>query len=159
MITVGNSDFNGDALLELYLVFDVGNQAVNKGAANVQVGIAQKRALPNLSQTDDPIGDYTTGVPADTVTTTYAERSLEPVPKTVMERFLPEDMQDVWDKWQPTGDFTNLMQNAEFLRDVLRLTRNKLGTQLGRNFWQGDTGGSLPDNLFNGIITRTAADG
>ena len=158
---VGNSNYNGDFLGFLYLVMSVGNQSVDKGAARVLTGIAKKRALPKLSSTDNPLGDYTSGVPAaDTVTTTYSENELEPKPMTLYEEFLPEDYQDVWDKWQPVGDFTNLMQNPEVIADVLEIYQNKMGTQLSSLFWQGDTTllANDPLNKFDGIITRAAAD-
>ena len=160
-MNVGNSSYAGDFLSFLYQVFTVGNQVIEKGVTNVQVGIAQKRALPRLSQTEDPIGDYTSGVPAtESVTTTYAERSIEPQKMTLYEEFLPEDFQDVWEKWQPVGDFTNLMHNPEFLADVIELYMNNGGTQLSKLFWQGDTTllANDPLNKFNGIITRASAD-
>jgi len=159
--TVGNSNYAGGVVEVLYKILGVGNQVVQQGSAALETGIALKRSLPNLSQTDNPIGDYTSGVPSSsTATTTYAERELEPKKMTIYEPFLPEDWQEVWDKWQPTGDFTNLMMNPEFVADVLEIYRNKGGAQLAANFWQGDTtlaaGNAL--NKFNGIITRAAAD-
>lgn len=160
-MNVGNSEFNGTFLEFLYLVFDIGNQAVEKGIVRVLTGIAKKKALPKLSQTADPLGDYTTGVPAaETVTTTYAEESLEPQAMTLYEEFLPEDMLDVWEKWQPVGDFTNLRQNPEFLADVIELYNNGAGTQLSKLFFQGDDslGAGNPLNKFDGVITRAKAD-
>lgn len=161
-MNVGNSNYNGDFLAFLYKVLFVGNETVEKGTARVLTGIAKKRALPKLSQTSDPLGDYTSGVPtSETVTTTYAERELDPQKMTLYEEFLPEDFQEVWDKWQPIGDFTNLMHNQEFMQDVLSLYMNNAGTQMSKLFWQGDT--SLPANdplnKFDGIVTRAIADG
>lgn len=158
---VVNSNYNGDLLAFLYQVVSVGNQVLAKGAANFLTDIAKKRALPKLSMTDDPLGDYTTGVPAAaTVTTSYSERELEPQPMMLYEEFLPEDFLDVWEKWQPVGSFTDLRLNPEFLSDVISLYENKIGTQLSKLFWQGDTtlGAGNPLNKFNGIITRAAAD-
>lgn len=160
MITV-TSNYAGDFLSFLYQVFTVGNEVINKGSARVVVGIAQKRSLPKISQTENPLGDYTSGVPAaDTVTTTYAERTLEPQKMTLYEEFLPEDLQDVWEKWQPVGDFTNLSQNPEFMADVIELYNNNAGAQLSKLFFQGDTtlAAGQAMNKFNGIITRAIAD-
>lgn len=158
---VGNSNYAGDFLEFLYSVLFVGNQVIQKGSARVLTGIAKKRSLPKVSQTESPFGDYTSSKPSsDTVTTTYAERDLEPQKMTLYEEFTPEDWQDVWDKWQPVGDFTNLMMNPEFMADVMELYMNNGGTQLSKLFWQGDTtlaaGNAL--NKFNGIITRAIAD-
>ncbi len=159
--TVGNSEYNGGVVEVLYKILGVGNQVIQQGTAALETGIAKKRALPNLSQLDNPIGDYDLDEPStDTTTTTYAERSLNPLKMTIFEKFTPDDWQDVWDKWQPNGDFTNLMMNPEFMADVLAIYQNKGGAQLAKNFWQGDTtlaaGNAL--NKFNGIITRAAAD-
>jgi len=161
MITVTSSNYNGDFLSFLYQVFTVGNEVINKGSARVLTGIAKKRSLPKISQTADPLGDYTSGVPgADTVTTTYAERELDPQKMTLYEEFLPEDLQDVWEKWQPVGDFTNLSQNPEFLADVIELYNNNAGAQLSKLFFQGDDslGAGNALNKFDGIITRAIAD-
>jgi len=158
---VSASNYNGDFLEFLYLVMFVGNQVIDKGAARVLTGIAKKRALPKISQTSDPLADYTTSKPgSDSVTTTYAERELDPQKMTLYEEFLPEDYQDVWEKWQPIGDFTNLRHKPEFIMDVLELYKNNAGTQLSKLFWQGDTtlGAGNALNKFNGIITRLKAD-
>jgi hypothetical protein len=158
---VSNSNYNGDFLEFLYGVLFVGNQVIEKGSARVLTGIAKTRALPKVSQTESPFGDYTSGAPgSDTVTTTYAERELDPQKMTLYEEFLPEDWQDVWEKWQPIGDFTNLMMNPAFMADVIELYMNNGGTQLSKLFWQGDTtlGAANALNKFNGIITRAIAD-
>lgn len=161
MPNVNNSNYNGDFLSFLYLVLFVGNQVIEKGVARVLTGIAKKRALPKLSQTENPLGDYTSGVPAsETVTTTYAEEELDPREMTLYEEMLPEDFLDVWEKWQPVGDFTNLRHNPEFLADVIELYYNNAGTQLSKLFFQGDTSlaAGNPLNKFDGIITRAKAD-
>lgn len=161
-VTITSSDYNGDFLAFLYLVLTIGNEIVEKGAARMLTGIAKKRALPKLSQTANPMGAYTTGVPgAETVTTTYSERSLEPNKMTLYETFVPEDTFDLWDKWQPQGDFTNLRQNPEFMADVVSMYANGSGTQFARLFWQGDKALTTADPLghIDGIVTRCKADG
>ena len=160
-ITVVNSNYNGDLLAFLYQVVSVGNQVLAKGAANFLSDIAKKRALPKLSMTDDPLGAYTTGAPSSaTVVTSYSERELDPQPMMLYEEFLPEDFLDVWEKWQPIGNFTELRLNPEFLADVISLYENKIGTQLSKLFWQGDKTllSTSPLHFFDGIITRAIAD-
>ncbi len=155
------SNYNGDMLGFLYLVLSVGNEVVAKGATRLLTGISKKRSLPKLSQTTDPIGDYTTGVPGtDTVTTTYEEVTIEPQKMTLYEEFDPEDLQDLWDKWQPNGDFTNLRQNEEFQRDVIALYMNGSGRQVSKLFFQGDTtlGAGNALNKLNGLVTRAKSD-
>ncbi len=158
-MTNSGSAYNGDYIKVLYQVFGVGNDVIDQGSAALEVGIRTTRAIPVLSQTANPIGAYTTGAPgAVTVTTTYAERSLTPQKAMLYEEFLPDTWQDIWDEWSAKGDFTNLMMDPKFLRAVLELYQDGQGAQFAANFWQGNTGGALPTNLFNGIITRAAAD-
>lgn len=160
-VTISGSDYNGDFLGFLYLVLSIGNEIAEKGAARMLEGIAQKRALPKMSQTLNPMGAYTTGVPAaDTVTTTYSERSLEPNKMTLYEEFIPDDQLDLWEKWQPQGDLTNLRSNPEFLADVVAMYANGAGTQFAKLFWQGDKTLTTANPLghLDGIITRLKAD-
>jgi hypothetical protein len=160
-LTLANTNYNGEVLENLYLVTGVGNEVVAKGAAKLHVDIAVKKALPRLSQTADPIGDYQATTPAgETATTTYAERELVVRPMTVYETFLPRTFQGVWKLWQSIGDFTNLELNAQLLNAILDLYKSGIGTQLAKLFWQGDTtlAAADPMNKFNGIITRAILD-
>lgn len=158
---VGNSIYSGDFLDFLYLVMDVGNETVEQGSTRVLTGIAKERALPKLSQTSRPLSTYTTGKPsADTVTTTYAERTINPQKMTLFEDFLPEDFFNVFPSWQPVGDLSNLRQNPELLADAIELYFNNAGTQMSELFWQGDTTAAVGSGLehFNGIVTRLKSD-
>jgi hypothetical protein len=160
-LTLANTNYNGEVLENLYLVTGVGNEVVAKGAAKLHVNIGLKLALPKLSQTADPIGDYAATVPgAETATTTYAERELIVKSMTVYEKFLPKTFLGIWKKWQSIGDFTNLELNAELLNAILDLYKSGIGTQLAKLFWQGDTtlAANDPMNKFNGIITRAILD-
>jgi len=160
-LTLTNTNYNGEVLENLYLVTGVGNEVVEKGAAKLHVDISTKKALPRISQTVDPIGDYQAGAPGgETATTTYAERELVVEPMTVYETFLPKTFHDLWKKWQSIGDFTNLELNNELLNSVLELFKSGIGTQMSKLFWQGDKtlGAANPLNKFNGIITRAKLD-
>jgi hypothetical protein len=113
-LTLTNTNYNGEVLENLYLVTGVGNEVIQKSAAKLHPDISTKKALPRLSQTANPIGDYDVGVPdAVTAITTYAERELVPKPMTVYETFLPTTFHDIWQKWKSIGDFTNLELNSE----------------------------------------------
>ena len=161
-LTLSNTNYNGEVLENLYLVTGVGNEVVSKGAAKLHPDVSTKKALPRLSQTADPIGDYQTGVPGgETATTTYAERELVVEPMTVYETFLPTTFHDVWQIWKSIGDFTNLELNAQLLNAILELYKNGIGTQMAKLFWQGDKtlGAANAMNKYNGIITRAIADG
>jgi hypothetical protein len=160
-LTLSNTNYNGEVLENLYLVTGVGNEVVTKGAAKVITDISTKKALPRLSQTADPIGDYQAGVPAGvTATTTYAERELEVEPMTVYETFLPTTFHNIWQIWKSVGDFTNLELNAQLLNAILEVYKPGIGTQMSKLFWQGDKnlGANNPLNKFNGVITRGILD-
>ena len=160
-LTLTNTNYNGEVLENLYIVTGVGNEVVEKGAAKLHPDVSTKKALPRLTQTANPIGDYQVGIPsAVTATTTYAERELEVQPMTVYETFLPTTFHDIWAKWKSAGDFTNLELNAELLNAILNIYSNGIGTQMAKLFWQGDKnlGAANALNKFNGIITRAILD-
>lgn len=161
-LTLSNSNYNGEVLENLFLLLGVGNEVAAKGAAKVYTDVAYKLALPKLSQTANPIGDYVAAAPSSvTATTTYAERELVVEKMTVYETFVPTTFHELWKKWQSIGDFTNLELNAELLNAVLDLYANGIGIQMSKLFWQGDKtlGAANAMNKFNGIITRAIADG
>lgn len=160
-LTLANTNYNGEVLENLYVVTGVGNEVVEKGAAKLHVDISTKKALPRLSQTADPIGDYQADAPAGaTATTTYAERELVVEPMTVYETFLPTTFHNIWEKFKSAGDFTNLELNAELMNAILELYKNGIGVQMSKLFWQGDKtlGAGNALNKFNGIVTKAKAD-
>lgn len=160
-ITLTNTNYNGDYLDVIYNVLQIGNETVQKGSVNVQVGIAKKRELPRASQTEDPLGAYTDGAPSsESVTTSYDRRELDPKEMTLYETFIPREWLDIWEPWQPDGDFSNLEMDSTLFGKFMELYQNGIGTQLSKLFWQGDTtlGTSDPLGHFDGIITRAIAD-
>ena len=160
-VTVSNSNYNGSVLDVIYSVFDTDNEVAAQALAVVETGIRKKKSLPVMSTTDSPFGDYTAGAPGtDTATTTYHERYLEVEPMVLFEKFLPEDFDDVWEPFQPDGDFTNAMQNPAVLTAILELHKNSMGRQISKLFFQGDKtlGAGQAMNKFNGIVTRALLD-
>lgn len=160
-LTLTNTNYNGEVLENLYVVTGVGNEVISKGAAKLHTDISSHKALPRLSQTVDPIGDYQAGAPAgETATTTYAERTIDPQPMTVYETFLPTTFHNIWQKFKSAGDFTNLELNSELMNAIINLYKDGVGTQMAKLFWQGSLllGANNPLNKFNGIITRAILD-
>jgi hypothetical protein len=160
-LTLSNSNYNGEVLNNLYLVTSVGNEVFAKGATRLIPGVSTKLALPKLSQSANPIGDYVAAAPSGvTATTTYAERELVVAPMTVYETFVPKTFHDIWEQWKSVGDFTNLELNSQLLNAILNLYRNGIGTQMAKLFWQGDNSLAAADpmNKFDGIVTRAIAD-
>lgn len=160
-LTLANSNYNGEVFKKLHVVNAIGNEMFEKGVANVHTDISTKEALPRLSQTDNPLGDYQEDVPtSETVTTTYAERELVVLPATMYETFNPATFKDLWQEFKSQGDFTNMELNSKLLKAILDRYRNGIGTQVSKLFWQGDItlGAGNAMNKFNGIITRAIAD-
>ena len=160
-LTLANTNYNGEVLNNLYVITGVGNEVVNKGSAKVYEKISTKKALPKLSQTANPIGDYQAGVPQGvTATTTYAERELVVAPMTVYETFLPTTFHNIWEEFKAAGDFTNLEMNGNLMNAILDLYKDGIGVQMSKLFWQGENslGAGNPLNKFDGIITRAIAD-
>lgn len=159
-LTLSNSNYNGEVLEQLYTVMGVGNELGQKMAATILPGIAYKKSLPKLSQTTRPFSTYTSGVPgSQTVTTTYAERSIDPADMMLYEEFVPNTFHDVWKAYQSAGDFTNLELNSQLMMAILELYDNGIGLQMSELFFQGDTGsGTAALAFFNGIVTRAIAD-
>lgn len=159
-LTLSNSNYNGETLETLYTVLGIGNEIGEKGACTFLPGIAKKKSLPKLSRTSRPIGTYTSGAPSsDTVTTTYAERSIDPANMMVYEEFIPEEFQDVWEAFQSAGDFTNLELNTTLMMAILELYEDGIGEHMSELFFQGDTGSAIATlAYYNGIITRASAD-
>ena len=154
-LTVSGSNYNGDVLDIIYLVFDTDNEVAEKGLAVIETGVRKKKSLPKMATTENPFAEYTADAPSsDTVTTTYSERALEPQPMVMFESFLPEDWDDVWKEYQPDGDFTNAMLNPEVLNAMLALQLNSAGRQVAKLFYQGDTSlaTSSPLHFFDGLV-------
>lgn len=160
-LTLSNSNYNGETLEMLYTVTGVGNEVVRKGATTLLTKVAKKKSLPKLSQSNRPIGTYTDGAPSsDTVTTTYAERSLDPKKMTVYEEFTPTDfLEGIWEEFQSQGDFTNLELNSRLVQAIIELYEDGIGEHMSELFFQGDTGSATAAlAYFNGIITRAIPD-
>lgn len=160
MLTLANSNYNGETLETLYTVLSTGNEIGTKGAATILPGISKKKSLPRISRTSRPIGAYVAGAPvADTVTTTTAERELNPAKMMIYEEFVPSDYDDVWKLYQSVGDFSNLELNTELMSAIMELHMDGIGEHMSELFFNGDTGSATAAlAYFNGIITRAKAD-
>lgn len=159
-LTLSNTNYDGEVLEQIYAVMGIGNEVGRKGAATVIPDISLKKSLPKLSRTNRPFGTYTAGAPtADTVTTSYAERTLEPADMMLYEEFIPNEFHDVWKAFQSVGDFTNLELNKKLMMAILELYEDGMGEHMSELFWSADTGSGTPTlAYFNGLVTRGMAD-
>jgi len=156
-VTITNTNYNGDVVADIYLIFGTGFEVIEKGSARVETGVKTKRALPSMQLADNPVGAYERTPTGETADTDYEERELVMVKSMLYELINIDDWHEIWDQFASVGStFTNLALNPEIARAVFLLYRNKVGKQFSELFWQGDISGS--GDLINGIITRAAAD-
>jgi len=47
-VTITNTNYNGDVVADIYLIFGTGFEVIEKGSARVETGVKTKRALPNI---------------------------------------------------------------------------------------------------------------
>ena len=135
----------------------VGNEVVEKGAAYMYSNISEKKELGRISGTANPIRAWAS-TPASTQTVTRSKRDLTMADTMIYMVFQPNDWSGFWEKWQSVGVYTDLQLNPELLGDILELTASNAGTQSSALFWQGDTGGAVGVNEFDGIVTLALAD-
>jgi hypothetical protein len=157
-LTVNNTNYNGDFLAELYRVLSTGFQSRDKGLLRLETTIDSKRALPKITGADDPLGTYTTGAPSESATVTYSERDLEVQEMLVYMEFIPRDWHTLWPLYRSVDNFTNLALNPEILRATLEILSDRIGKQMDKLVWQGDTGGAAAIAFFDGLIKFAAND-
>jgi len=161
-LTLGNSNYGGEVLEQIYLEIGAGNEIARESIATVITDVSGEQALPKMSSTDLPIGAFVSGAPtSETVTTTYAERLLNVQPGTVYLEFNPDTWHGtLWKLWQSKGDFTNLEINTEIMSNVLNLLQNKIGQHYSLLCFQGDKNLNVSTKMhhIDGWITRAIAD-
>lgn len=161
-LTLSNSNYGGEVLEQIYLEIGMGNEVAKENVATVITDVAGKHSLPKASSTELPIGPYVSGAPtAETVTTTYSERSLDMAPATVYFEFNPDDFHGtLWKLWQSKGDFTNLEINAEIMSAIIGLLQNKIGQHYSLLAFQGNKNLNVNTkmNYIDGWLTRAIAD-
>lgn len=160
-LTKVNTNFDGDISQVLYSVLAVGNELSAKNTMYVETSVPDKRSLPRLSSSDNPIGAYVVspGAGDQTDTTLYEERDLVLANSMHYESFLPDDFILMFPEYRSRNDFTNLQLDPQFWAAILTLKQNKIGTQISKLFWAGDTAsGVVATNRFDGIVKQATAD-
>jgi len=155
------TNYGGSVSEVLYIVLGTGNEITEKDTAFVETQVDGKRSLPRLSATADPFSAYiaSPGNADQTVTTTYAERALEVVRLTLYEEMAPEDFAAIWEQVRAVSGTTELAMNPNLLGQILELYKNKMGNQISKLFWQGDTASLTPKlAIMDGILKQALAD-
>ena len=154
------TNYAGDVLNEIKGLLATGNETVERGLVNVIDQIRYKTAIPRI-QVNNLIGPRAANPSASLGTITVDERYLTPTDAMLYQRFNPRNFESFWRPWQPEGQlvFRELPSDVQirFLEEFVKYQR----TWVGRNLWQGDTGGAAVapyNNLVDGLVTRAKAD-
>jgi hypothetical protein len=151
------SDFSGDWIGRFILRSMEGFDGITKNLFVFDTDIKQKRALTKMAYTQEPQADAASPNFAGDFTLT--ENSLEPKKYVVANvKFDPATLEDHWiaEKFRRGEPFVEWP--AEMQMDFMALITANHHRWLNRQIWQGDTAGSAPNNIFDGIIKRALAD-
>jgi hypothetical protein len=147
------TNFAGDVIKQVYKVFGVGNQVIQKNFARLETGIATSRFIPRLTTDTTPMGTYEVTPTGDTAATVYAERELAMVKAMLRVTIDLTAWHAIWEEYRSTGTtLTNLALNPQIFAAVMELYANAVGTQMSDEFWNGTT-------FIDGIIAKAVADG
>ncbi|MCR5714399.1 MAG: hypothetical protein K6F98_05670 [Bacteroidales bacterium] len=89
---------------------------------------------------------------------TYSERSLTPHDFMAFTTFNPRSFESIWRKWQPKGNLVFSELPSEAQNALLAELSKCVQFELGDHFINGEYAASGDTHLFDGIVTRMAAD-
>ena len=157
------TDYNGIVANTIYKDYAEGNEVVEKGIARLELRVRDSIELGALRQSDNPLGTWvatpnhsTKG--DETATSNYNKRTLTLTKAMLLQYFTPEDWLDFWEKWGAKGSLTDLKMDPAFMSELLSLLATKVGAQISKNFFQGDTAGAAGLKLADGILKKAGAD-
>lgn len=152
------SNYSGEVLEELLTKVTAGNEAVQSGLFYIKENIKGKYNIPKL-KSDSFITDYQVTPTASTGNFSITEKVLEPMKYMAYTTFKPEDHEDFWKSFQPTGPlvFQELPSDiqAAFLSELVQDADSYMGDAV----WNGDLNSSGTTRHFDGIIKRALNDG
>ena len=155
-----SSEFNGSVIDQIFMLLVTQNQTVDGGHIHIENNIFKQRAIPRA--TSDNLIQDRVPTPASQGTITYDERILSPQDIMVYVEFNPNDFRDVWEPFQPQGDFVFSRLSPEVQRAVVSLALEGVGgvdPYMGGAIWQGDIAGGVPPlDKFDGLIKKAEDD-
>ena len=158
MITIQNTNYNGEVLERLLTVATTGNEIVGKGLICVIPNVSKKVGIPRLRTgkmlqkrkenpaVSDSKGDFN-----------YSEKELNPQDFMAFTVFNPRTFESIWRPFQPKGDlvFAELPPQAQ--NALLYALSKQVQFELGGHYVNGEYGND-DDHLFDGILTQAAKD-
>ena len=154
------SEFNGSVIDQIFLLLVTQNQTVDGGHVHIENNIFKQRSIPRA--TSDNLIQDRAATPTSQGSIVYDERVLAPEDIMVYVEFNPNDFRDVWEPFQPQGDFVFSRLSPEVQRAVVELALEGVGgvdPYMGSAIWQGDiAGGAPPFDKFDGFLKKAADD-
>ena len=157
-IRVDNTNYNGEVLERVLTVAATGNELVEKGLIHVIPGVEKKTGIPRLKtgkmlqkrkedpQVTDSKGDFH-----------YSEQTLEPHDFMAFTVFNPRAFEQIWRKWQPTGNLVFAELPPEAQNALLDALSKQVQFELGDHYVNGEYADGPDDTkLMNGILTQAA---
>lgn len=153
------SAYAGEALEQMLVRATTGNELVSRGLINIVPDISKEYFLPRLKvgkmlqkSKEDPGKDDSKG------NFDIDERKLVPEEFMAFTVFNPKSYQNIWRKWQPTGDLVFAELPAEAQSLMLSEMAKAVDFELGFHIINGEFASTGDDKLFNGIIKRISDD-
>ena len=157
-IKVENTNYNGEVLERILTVATTTNELVEKGLIHVIPGVEKKISIPRLKtgkmlqkrkenpQVTDSSGDFS-----------YSEQTLEPHDFMAFTVFNPRAFEQIWRKWQPTGNLVFAELPPEAQNALLDALSKQVQFELGDHYVNGEYAeGNDDTKLMNGILTQAA---
>lgn len=156
MITIKNTNYNGEVLEQLLTVATTSNEIVEKGLIHVIPGVNKKTSIPRIHtgkmlqkrkdnpSVNDSKGDFT-----------YSEQELVPEDFMAFTVFNPRSFESIWRPFQPKGNLVFRELPPQVQNQLLDALSKQVQFELGDHYING-TFGDGDDQLFNGILTQAA---
>jgi hypothetical protein len=159
-LIIQNTNYSGEVLERLLTLAATGNELVEKGLIHVEPNISLQYSIPRLKtgamlrkRVEQPVDADSKG------NFEWSERILKPVDFMAFTTFNPRSFEKVWRKWQPKGNLVFAELPGEAQNTLLAELSKQVNFELGNHFINGVYAEGTDDTkLFNGIVTRMAAD-
>lgn len=153
------SAYAGEVLEKLLTRATTTNELVEGGHIRLEPNVRDKFYIPRLKagsmlqkRVEQPTSDNSKG------DFDIDEKCLEPKEFMAYTEFNPRSFEKIWRKWQPEGALVFAELPVEAKNALLAEMSKVVSFELGDYFVNGEYG-SGTNQLFNGILTRIAADG
>jgi hypothetical protein len=137
-----------------------GNIAVQKNLVHMHEYPTAKFVLPTIEVTA-ALTDYESTPSASQGSINLGKREMSNKRSMHYKTFEPEDLLAYYADFAPQGLLNEQELPAEVLDKVFELTMNRLGSQIGKLIWNGDTSITTGDTSmarFDGLIKQAKAD-